>query len=102
MKAKIKITRGESLDVEGVWTNLDDGSPVDMSGRTMRIVEAQPAALTNGTVTITDVAEGKFDVYIPASVMAKAGMGDANWIRLGLDLRDGCPNTTTRIWIEIV
>lgn len=50
----IEITRGECLRVQGTWT--DEAGPINLAGRTLSISEAYPAALTGGTVTVTDAA----------------------------------------------
>lgn len=39
----IEVSRGECLRVQGTWTN-DDGTPIDLTGRTLSIAEAYPRA----------------------------------------------------------
>ena len=95
----IEITRGECLRVQGTWT--DEAGPIDLTGRSLSISEAYPAALTGGTVTVTDAAAGEFEVFVDAETMAKAGMGRTNWLRLAMELPGGCPDTTERFWVEM-
>ena len=95
----IEITRGECLRVQGTWT--DEDGPIDLTGRTLSISEAYPAALTGGTVTVTDAAAGEFEVFVDAETMAKAGMGRTNWLRIAMELPGGCPDTTERFWVEM-
>ena len=95
----IEITRGECLRVQGTWT--DEAGPIDLTGRTLSISEAYPAALMAGTVTVTDAAAGEFEVFVDAETMAKAGMGRTNWLRIAMELPGGCPDTTERFWVEV-
>ena len=95
----IEITRGECLRVQGTWT--DEAGPIDLTGRSLSISEAYPAALTGGTVTVTDAAAGEFEVFVDAETMAKAGMGRTNWLRIAMELPGGCPDTTERFWVEM-
>lgn len=95
----IEITRGECLRVQGTWT--DEAGPIDLAGRALSISEAYPAALTGGTVTVTDAAAGEFEVFVDAETMAKAGMGRTNWLRIAMELPGGCPDTTERFWVEM-
>lgn len=96
----IEITRGECLRVQGTWTD-EDGTPIDLAGRTLSISEAYPAALTGGTVTVTDAAAGEFEVFVSAETMSKAGMGRTNWLRIAMELPGGCPDTSERFWVEV-
>ena len=95
----IEITRCECLRVQGTWT--DEDGPINLAGRTLSISEAYPAALTGGTVTVTDAAAGEFEVFVDAETMAKAGMGRTNWLRIAMELPGGCPDTTERFWVEV-
>lgn len=96
----IEIARGECLRVQGTWTN-EDGSPIDLTGRTLSISEAYPRALESGTVTVTDGAAGEFEIFVDAETMAKAGMGRTNWLRIAMELPGGCPDTSERFWVEV-
>lgn len=96
----IEITRGECLRVQGTWTN-EDGSPIDLTGRVLSISEAYPPALMAGTVTVTDAEQGKFELFVDAETMTKAGMGRTNWLRLAMELPGGCPDTSERFWVEV-
>lgn len=96
----IEITRGECLRVQGTWTN-EDGSPIDLTGRTLSISEAYPGDLMAGTVTVTDAAAGEFEIFVSAETMTKAGMGRTNWLRIAMELPGGCPDTSERFWVEV-
>ena len=100
MSNAIEISKGECLRVQGTWTD-ETGTPIDLTGRTLSISEAYPAALTGGTVTVTDAAAGEFEVFVDAETMAKAGMGRTNWLRIAMELPGGCPDTSERFWVEV-
>lgn len=101
MSGSIEVARGECLRAEGAWTD-DEGAALDLTGRTIRISEAYPMALTDGEVTVTDATSGKFDIFIPAEVMSSAGRGRVNWIRVEMSVPDGCADASERIWVEVV
>lgn len=100
MSEAMNVSRGECLRAQGVWTD-EDGLPIDLAGRTLRIAEAYPKALDAGTVTITDAAAGEFEIFIPEAVMSAAGRGRVNWLRLEMELPGGCPDTSERFWVEV-
>ena len=95
----IELNRGECLRVQAAWT--DEGGPVDLTGRTLEITEAYPRALQGGTATVTDAEAGEFEIFIPESLMAAAGSGRVNWIRIAMSLPGACKDATPRIWISI-
>lgn len=98
--SSIEVNKGECLRAEITWSN-DDGTPIDITGRTLSIVEAYPTALAGGTVTATDAVAGKAELFITAEIMADAGSGRVNWLRLGMQLPGGCMDTTPRIGVEV-
>lgn len=96
----IEVNKGECVHVQGTWT--DDAGPIDLTGRTLSIVEAYPPALTGGTVTLTDAVAGEFEVRIDNPIAAQLRSGRVNWIRLAMTLPNGCPDTTPQIWITVI
>lgn len=97
--SEIEINKGECVHAEMTWE--DEEGPIDLTGRTLAIVEAYPAALTGGTVTATDAVAGKADIHIPAALTAQMGEGRVNWIRLGMQLPNGCMDTSNKLWITV-
>lgn len=96
----MEVSRGECLRAQGVWTD-EEGTPIDLTGRVLRIAEAYPKALDAGAVTVTDALQGEFEVFIPADVMSAAGRGRVNWLRIEMELPGGCPDTSERFWVEV-
>ena len=94
------VSRGECLRGHLKWTD-ENGDPIDLTGRVLRIAEAYPRALEGGTVTVTDASAGEFEIFIPEAVMASAGRGRVNWLRLEMELPGGCPDTSERFWVEV-
>lgn len=100
MSDTIEISKGECVHTQGTWT--DDTGPIDLTGRTLSIVESYPPALTDGTVTVTDALAGEFEIHIDNPAAASLRSGRVNWIRLAMMLPGECPNTTPRIWIAVL
>lgn len=97
----IEINHGEGVRAELRYT--DEGGAIDLTGRTLSIVEAFPAALTQGEVALVDAAQGVAELRIPAAVAAAMGGGArSNWVRLGMSLPGGEVDTTPPIWISVV
>ena len=96
----IEVNRGECLRVQGTWTD-EDGTPIDLTGRTLGIAEAHPRALEAGTVTVTNAAAGEFDIFISEETMAAASSGRTSWLRLKMQAPGGCPDTSERFWVEV-
>lgn len=102
MSDAIEINRGDHLRAEVNWTNDADGTPIDITGRTLEVLEAYPRALLSGTVTVLDGPTGKSELYIGEEAMAAAGAGRVNWIRLAMRLPSGDVDASPRIAIEVL
>jgi len=98
---QIEISKGEGVRAEMRWTNKGDGTPIDLTGRTLAIVEAYPVALTGGTCEVLDATDGRAAIVIPTELAAQMGVGRTNWIRIGMSLPGGELDTTPQIWIEV-
>lgn len=100
--ADIQINRYECLEAQMTWTD-DDGQPLDLTGKTISIIDASPRSLKQGTVTVTDALAGISELFIGRDLSATMGLGRSNWIRLCIG-EDGnsCIDTTPQIWIEVV
>lgn len=96
----LKADKGECLSYQLEWA--DEGGPIDLSGYELSILEAYPAALAAGQHIATDAAGGVSELFIPATVMASAGRGRVNWLRMAVSIPGGCPITTPRIMVEVV
>ena len=96
----ITVNKFECVSAQGRWAD-ENGSPIDITGRTMSIIEARPAELKAGTVTITNAENGEFEILIPSSIAAKMGVGRVNWIRLAMSMGANCLDTTPMIWIDV-
>ena len=97
----IEVNRYECVSAEIRWTN-EDGTPIDLTGRTLSVIEASPAALTQAVVTITDAANGEAELFIGREHARALGVGRVNWIRLAMSLGSTCLDTTPTIWIQVV
>lgn len=96
---QIEINKGECLHAKLTWT--DEAGPIDLTGRTLSIVEAQPASLLAGSVTVTDALAGLAELDLDTATAASLGAGRTNWLRLGMTLDGTCIDTTPRIWIAV-
>lgn len=101
MSDAIEINRGEGVRAEVRWTN-EDGTPIDLTGRTLSIIEAYPASLADGTLEATDAVDGRAELVIPAALAPTMGGGRSNWVRLAMSLPGGEIDTTPPIWIAVV
>lgn len=101
MSDVLTADKGECLSYQLEWRN-EDGTPINLAGYELSILEAYPAALKDGQHTATDAAGGVSELFIPATVMASAGRGRVNWLRMAVSVPGGCPITTPRIMVEVV
>ena len=97
----IEVNRYECVAAQLRWTN-EDGTPIDLSGRSLAVIEASPKALTQAVVTITDAANGEAELFISKELARALGVGRVNWLRLAMTLGDTCLDTTPHIWIQVV
>lgn len=97
----IKIDRYEGIRHQVQW--LSDDVPVDLTGMHISIIDASPASLKQGTISIEsgDRDEGKATLNIPSELFSDSMIGRSCWIRLCLHRSDGSKDTTPPIWIEI-
>lgn len=102
MTDAIPVSRGECLDEQGAWTD-QDGTPIDLTGETITIFGAKPAALNGGTVTVLAGTGGLFTIHVDADLMALAPLGRLSYFRLALSqaATPDCPKTTPPIWINV-
>ena len=100
MSDAVEVSKGECVRIQGTWT--DEDGAIDLTGRTLSIVDSYPKALMGGTVTVTDGPAGEFEVFSPEALAVRMGSGRVIWIRVEMALPGGCPDTTPRIWIEVV
>lgn len=99
MTDAVEVNKGECVRLQVTWT--DEDGAIDLTGRTLSIVDSYPKALMGGTVTATDATAGEFEVFIPEALAASMGLGRVNWIRLSMILPGGCPDTTDKFWLEV-
>lgn len=96
-----KFPKGTTIKLRGVWQN-EDATPVNLSGFSIEIAEAQPNELTKGSVSITDAPAGEFEISIPEMYSRRVVIGRMNWIRLSMRTSPNMVVTTLKIWVEIV
>lgn len=96
----ITINKGEGILLELEWTN-DDGTPIDLTGRTLGIEDAYPKALLAGTVSILDPLLGTGSLDVPPEIAAVMRAGRSSWVRLYMDLAGESRDTSSKIWIDV-
>ena len=95
----IEVEQGEAVIAQMRWA--DKGGAIDLTGRTLAITDAYPAALMDGTVEVTDAENGVATLTIPGALARAMGRGRTNWIRVAMSLSGGELDATPPIWIEV-
>lgn len=97
MSDAIEITRGACLDIDIIWTD-ENGAPMDMSGYTWSVFDAQPPMVAS--FDTTDAATGKIKMHVGDT--SAFGLGRVNHFRLsGAPALGSCAETTERIWVGV-
>lgn len=96
----LEINKGEGVYAELLWD--DEGGPINLTGRTLSIVEAHPAGLVDGRIEVVDPLAGKGWLIIDPPVSHLLRPGRTNWVRVGLLLSNGRWDTSPKIWIDVV
>lgn len=94
-----EVNRYECIIAEVNWTD-EDGAPIDLTGRTLSIIESSPRSLMDATVTITDAIAGQSELFISKELSRTMGVGRVNWIRISMSVGGSCIDTTPLIWIS--
>jgi len=92
----IIINRGECLHSTLSWTD-ENGAPIDITGRTFQLFDAQPEFTAQ--FTVTDAAAGQVEMRVADT--SSLGLGRVNRFRVSMSLDGGCVDTTPLIWIEV-
>ena len=91
----VEITKGEGVHIQLRWA--DAGGPINLTGRTLQILEASNPALLQGQFDVPAPATGEARLDIPAPGLALG----RHWIRVGMTLPNGRMDSTPRIWINV-
>lgn len=92
----IIINKGECLHVTLDWDN-EDGTPINITGRTFTVFEAAP--LFTAVFTVTDAVNGKVEMQVTDTSMLN--LGRSNRFRISMSVDGGCVDTTPPIWIDV-
>ena len=97
----IKIPKGETLELDLEWEV--EGELVDLTGKLLSIIEANPHRLRRtGTRFFSLVPGGAIArLTIPAENMAAAGLGPVNWVRLAIADPGGRVYASPKIRIDV-
>lgn len=99
MSDTIEATQGACIDFQATWTD-ENGDVIDLTGRTLSVPDAYPAALSGAAHTILDAANGISQVAINTAIANALYDGRRNWIRLAIS--DGaCLKVTPKLWINV-
>jgi len=93
----IEMNWGSDLDVPLTIKN-DDGSPMDLTGRTVDIIKAHPELADSITLTVTTAAAGRVNVRVEWADTMPAGRIMSFRIRVTL----GSDNKTTKPFVLVV
>ena len=96
----ITINRFECLSASCTWTD-ENGDPVDLTGKTITVVDYSPAVLGDMAATVTDAANGVFTLKLDEDDAAQLPSGMNSWFRLSLNTPGGCDDSTPRIGINV-
>lgn len=88
----IRTNAGSCISFKTRWIR-------DITGKTIRIQDAQPATLANATITPLD--DRQFRVFIPESITSGLQRGLRSSFRLAVGDLGGCFETTPPIRIEV-
>lgn len=96
----ITVNRFECLRKSCQWQN-EDGTAVDLTGKTITVVDFYPPALGDMEITITDEEAGEFEIELAEADVAKLPSGMNSWFRLSLNTPGGCDDSTDRIGVNV-
>lgn len=96
----ITVNRFECLKAQCTWTD-ENGDPIDLTGKTITLVDYSPAELVGVTVDITDAANGVFEIEASQAIVDGLQIGLLSYFRLSLNTPGGCPDSTPRIGINV-
>ena len=88
----IETNLGSCISFRATW-------PREITGKTIRIQDAQPASLANATITPID--DNTFAVLIPESITSGLPRGLRSSFRLAVGDAGGCFETTPPIRINV-
>ena len=96
----ITVNRFECLKAECTWTD-ENGTALDLTGKTITLVDYSPAELVGATVTITDAVNGKFEIEASQAIVDGLPSGLLSYFRLSLNTAGSCSDSTPRIGINV-
>lgn len=96
----ITINRFECLRATCTWTD-ENGDALDLTGKTITLVDYSPAGLADATVTITDAVNGVFEIEASQAIVDALPAGLLSYFRLSLNTPGGCADSTPRIGINV-
>lgn len=94
----IYIDRDEPLTAALKWTD-EDGNPLDLTGRSIEIIEAVPEVLYTATVTVTNAATGDASVSFGTGISQQ--LGRTSYMRFALTGVGTCIDTSPRLYVEV-
>lgn len=102
MSDTIDTQRGQALNLRITWFQAEaDGNPVDLTGVTVTVREANKPALSAASVAVIDAETGVVSLTLSETQADKLGYGKTNWFRLEAQWPDGMNRVTPMIWVNV-
>lgn len=100
MSDTVLTQRGQVLSLQITFYEDAQVTPLDLTGATVSVRECSPAVIGEGTITVTDAANGVCTFTMTEEQADQLGGGRVNWFRLEAQFA-GDNRVTPKIWINV-